>query len=53
MSTILMCKCEHEGQDNLHGKGNRVMNLTLKGKVGDMRVWRCTVCGTEHTRGKV
>lgn len=29
--------CVNEGQDKLHGKSMRVMNLGVKG-------WKCTVC---------
>lgn len=32
------CKCAHDGQDKLHGAGNRVHNETVK------KEWRCTVC---------
>ena len=49
---IINCKCSHKAQDAMHGAGNRVCNLTTKGKVADMAVWRCTVCGAEHTRGR-
>ena len=38
---IINCKCEHESQDKIHGKGRRVGNETLKGS------YRCTVCRTE------
>lgn len=37
---IMKCKCAHEGQDKLHGKGMRVFNPCAKGH-------RCTVCGTQ------
>ena len=36
------CTCKHEHQDRIHGKGNRVMNLTTKANV------RCTVCKAER-----
>lgn len=42
---IFKCKCQHEQQDNLHGKGNRVMNATAKDQ------FRCTVCGDTVSRG--
>ena len=40
---IKKCTCKHEGQDKLHGAGNRVFNLTQKGG-GTVKVHRCTVC---------
>ena len=39
-SEVKRCSCKHEGQDNLYGKGNRLMNAYNKG-------YRCTVCGKE------
>ena len=45
-SKIKKCTCPHKGQDELHGAGNRVMNMTTKGK-GDTPIYRCTVCGKE------
>lgn len=42
------CKCEHKEQDKLHGKGVRVANETTKAR-GTSRVYRCTVCGAEHS----
>jgi len=45
-SKIKTCTCEHAGQDAIHGKGKRVMNLTKK-TVGTSPIWRCTVCGKE------
>jgi hypothetical protein len=47
-STIMHCKCAHDGQDALHGPGRRVFNKTSKDVVGKP-VWRCTVCATEKT----
>lgn len=41
MTKIKKCSCEHAGQDSLHGKGMRVMNITKKD------LYRCTVCGKE------
>lgn len=38
-TAIKKCKCVHEGQDKLHGKGNRVHNWAAKDSG-----WRCTVC---------
>lgn len=46
MTKIKKCNCEHKMQDEMLGKGMRVMNLTTKGNV-DIKVWRCTVCGKE------
>ena len=34
---IMKCKCKHEGQDRIHGKGERVHNEATTG-------FRCTVC---------
>lgn len=34
---VRSCTCSNPGQDNLHGKGNRVFSRCAKG-------WRCTVC---------
>lgn len=45
-TTIIRCKCHHEGQDKLHGEGNRVANKAeKKGKVGNNHAYSCTVCG--------
>ena len=41
----LKCKCDHKGQDELHGKNVRVHN-PLKRKQSEPQKWRCTVCGT-------
>jgi hypothetical protein len=51
---ILKCKstkteCNSEYQDQLYGKGMRVMNKRGKNKVGTVV---CTVCGQEHTLRK-
>lgn len=51
-SLVIRCSCEHDGQDQLHGKYNRVHNLTVKGKSSGMFTWRCTVCGTINTKGR-
>lgn len=41
---ILKCFCEHKGQDELHGKNNRV-HTPLKRTSKEVRqVWRCTAC---------
>lgn len=37
---ILRCTCQHETQDEFHGKGNRVFNPMKGGERA-----RCTVCG--------
>ncbi len=42
---IKTCGCKHEGQDKMHGKGKRVVNLTKKGSL--VKIYRCTVCGKE------
>jgi hypothetical protein len=39
---IVKCICSYPPQDALHGKGNRVANLT---KHRDPTKVRCTVCG--------
>jgi hypothetical protein len=36
----IKCDCEHAQQDQMHGKGVRIGNLTGKGN------YRCTVCGS-------
>jgi len=41
---IAKCDCKHEGQDELHGKGNRVHNPKAKDEI------RCTVCKSEKKR---
>ena len=38
---IKACTCKHEGQDALHGKGQRVWNRTEN----NQHDRRCTVCG--------
>lgn len=42
------CKCSNAGQDAMYGKSVRVMNQTRK---QDGKVYRCTVCQTEHSFG--
>jgi hypothetical protein len=44
---ILGCKCKHDEQDRLHGKGKRVHNKTLKGSKMNKATYRCTVCVSE------
>ncbi len=39
-SIIKKCTCDHVSQDELHGKGNRVFNLSQ-----DKQKATCTVCG--------
>lgn len=46
-TTVKPCSCKHESQDALHGKGQRVMNLTKKMN-GTKKMHRCTVCGALH-----
>lgn len=43
---IKTCTCQHPGQDEIHGKGKRVVNQTAK-TTGTQKVYRCTVCGKE------
>lgn len=44
---VLKCKCEHAGQDAIHGEGNRAHNKQeKKGKVGTNHAYACTVCGS-------
>lgn len=43
---VMNCKCNHQGQDQIHGKGQRVFNKTVKG-------YRCTVCSTDKMGTKV
>lgn len=42
MSDIIKCSCEHEFQDKIYGRGNRVSTPMRNGQL------RCTVCGTLH-----
>lgn len=49
---IMQCTCKREGQDQIHGKGNRVFNRTMKGKLPTKPVWRCTVCKREIEAGE-
>lgn len=42
------CTCENVGQDSIHGEHMRVANKTAK-TVGSKPVYKCTVCGKEHT----
>lgn len=44
---ILKCTCPHEGQDRLHGLGNRVHN-EMKESGGTVS-HRCTICCKEKT----
>ncbi len=37
---VLPCTCSHRAQDEMYGKGKRVMNWAKKASG-----WRCTVCG--------
>jgi len=42
---IKKCDCNHEYQDKVYGKGNRVHNE--KKPKGTAKEYRCTVCGKE------
>ncbi len=42
---VIFCGCENKGQDELHGKGNRVHNWAGKINSGSGG-WRCTVCNS-------
>ncbi len=37
-TVVIPHSCKHEGQDQIHGRGNRVMNMTKD------EHYRCTVC---------
>ena len=43
---IKKCICEHKHQDQIHGKGRRVMNEIKVSRPGDppLPAVRCTVC---------
>jgi len=43
---ILSCVCEHEFQDAEYGYRKRLCTGTSK-----LNVYRCTVCGREHSAG--
>jgi len=49
---IVACKCSHEFQDRVYGRGARVANDTQKSKSTDKVVVRCTVCKEEHEVSK-
>lgn len=42
MTLITQCECNHEDQDKMYGKGNRVFNKTAKTPGTS---YRCTICG--------
>ncbi len=44
---ILKCTCPHEGQDRLHGPGNRVHNAMKE--AGGTVSFRCTICCKDRT----
>lgn len=44
-SFIAKCNCKHEGQDKIHGSGNRVFNMGTK-------AGKCTVCGASKDKPK-
>ena len=43
MTKVLKCKCQHEFQDSVYGKGYRVFNECMSG--AKVTGYRCTVCG--------
>jgi hypothetical protein len=52
MKTVVKvkCTCNHKQQDEMYGSQVRVANLTQKGSGNETtRVYRCTVCSTEHS----
>lgn len=49
---VIACDCDHEYQDKLYGNRQRVHNMTTDGKDQAMKVWRCTVCDKQHTKGR-
>ena len=40
---VFKCVCQHEGQDEIYGKGMRLFNA--RGKEEKLDGYRCTVCG--------
>ena len=48
-TTRVRCKCQHEQQDAMYGKGIRIANRTMKGDAGRGYDYRCTVCSAIHT----
>lgn len=49
MIRIITCNCHHQYQDQQYGAQKRIANETLKSKVSDQVIVRCTVCGSEQT----
>ena len=47
----VVCTCEHEQQDKLHGKSVRVANATQRTNENQVEV-RCTVCKRIHKVNK-
>ena len=45
MALVRKCSCEHDAQDQMHGKGRRVWNETYNG-------YRCTACGKSEITAK-
>jgi hypothetical protein len=43
MTKVMKCTCQHEDQDEIHGKGRRVFNSLPKEKDRPQE-YRCTVC---------
>lgn len=44
MTAIKQCSCKHQAQDELYGKGNRVMNV---GGTTAQPTYKCTVCSNK------
>ena len=49
MTEVLQCTCKSEFQDELYGKGFRLMNSMGKDKTTG---YRCTVCNKEYRLGE-
>lgn len=49
MSQVLVCTCEHMGQDKIYGKHMRLMN-PMQSKVPG---YKCTVCGAKYHRNYI
>lgn len=49
MSQVLVCTCEHPGQDKIYGKHMRLMN-PMGGK---MPGYKCSVCSTKYQRSYI
>ncbi|MFH1480768.1 MAG: hypothetical protein ABIG67_05845 [Pseudomonadota bacterium] len=44
---VMQCRCEHEYQDRVYGKGMRLFN-NAPAKGAHPNRYRCTVCGQER-----